>query len=292
MKRNERPRRIAGWTLLLCGALLPLSPPAAALPDYMEHWEFSLNADEDEGPQYAADLIVPLHRHPEDARVVFLEPRVSFRDREYLFNLGGGLRELVLDRTWLVGANMFYDYETEYSHYRLGWGLETLSAYAQLRSNFYLGLSQERLVEEHAGGNTFEEAVDGVDVEAGMPVPYYSRLKLFGGYNWYNYKNFKNRYGWTLRAEYTPFPFLVIDGLLSNDTKTNLDWGMTFALRLPLGGNLDPDAYRSPVALDATMFPDSDASAQLFRLVERHHDIVVERRRQTGAFNVEILRGT
>ena len=51
-----------------------------------------------------------------------------------------------------------------------------------------------------------------------------------------NFKKFKNRYGWTLRAEYTPVPYIVIDGRLSNDTKPgSADWGMTVAFRLPLG---------------------------------------------------------
>ena len=44
--------------------------------------------------------------------------------------------------------------------------------------------------------------------------------------------------------------------------------------------------------MDARAFPESDASRYLFRLVERHHEIVVERRRQTGAVSVEIRRGT
>ena len=268
---------------------LPLS--AQSLPDFMEHWEFGLNVEEDDGPDYFADLLFPLYRHPADERVLFFEPRAKYADGEHLFNFGWGVREMILNRTWLVGANMFYDYETQYSHYRLGWGLEALSAYAELRSNVYLGMSQERLVEETPVSTLFEEAVNGYDVELGMPVPYYSRLKLFGGFEWYNFEEFKNRYGWQLRAEYTPVPFVVIDGLVSNSTKSNLDWGMTVAFKIPLGAN-DPRQIRSPLRLDDTMFPAGDAGAHLFRLVERRHEIVVERRSQTGAVSVEVLRGT
>lgn len=288
--RSLRFKRLC--CLLATFLIVPMTAFAEKLPDWMERWEFGLNVEEDDGADWFLDPIIPLYRHPADQRVLFVEPRWQFADGTHLFNLGVGARELVLDDRWLVGANMFYDYETNHSHYRLGWGLEALSAFAELRSNVYLGLSQRRLVEENAGGNTYEEAVNGYDLEAGMPVPYYSRLKLFSGFNWYNFEKFKNLYGWRVRAEYTPVPFIVIDGLLSNDTKSNVDWGMTVAFRIPLGGAAGSakTPLRSPLALDETAFPESDAREQLFRLVERHHEIVVERYRETGSVTVEVSR--
>ena len=288
--RPQRGAPLLWW--FLPALLLPSAPVRAkSLPDFMEHWEFGMDVNEDQGPKYFSDIILPVYRPATNQRVVFVEPRVTYRDREWLTNMGGGYRELVLNRSWLLGGNMFYDYESQYSHYRLGWGLEALSAYAEFRWNSYLGLSSERLVQENAGGNTYEKAVDGHDVEVGMPVPYYSRLKCFGGYNWYNYEHFKNRYGWTLRSEYTPWPFLVIDGLLSDSTKTNVDWGMKVALRIPFGGNAK-EPLRAPLRLDPTAFPPSDVSGHLFKLVERHHDIVVERRLDKGSVSVEVRRGT
>ena len=282
--------------LILCWGIVGLlGPPttvcAQSLPDFMESWEFGLNVDEDEGPSYFADILLPLYRDSDRTRLLFVEPRVRYADRSYLFNSGLGFRQLALNQSWLLGMNVFHDYDTDDSHYRVGWGAEALSAYAEARTNMYIGLSQKRLVEENAGGNTFEEAVNGWDFELGAPVPYYSRLKVFGGYNFYNFEEFKNRYGWTLRAEYKPFPFLVIDGLVSDSTKSNVDWGMTVAFRIPLGDNA-PQSWHSPLQWDATAFPESDASEFLYSLVERHHEIVVERWRQTGTLTVEVARGT
>jgi adhesin/invasin len=258
----------------------------------MERWEFGLDVEEDDGPDWFLDPIFPLYRHPTDQWVLFAEPRWQFADGTHLFNIGTGARRLVLDDRWLVGANLFYDHETSQSHYRLGGGLEALSAFAELRSNVYLGLSQRRLVEENAGGNTYEEAVNGYDVEAGMPVPYYSRLKLYGGFLWYNFEQFKNLYGWRIRTEFTPIPFIVVDGRLSNDTKSDVDWGVTVAFRIPLGGAAERTkaSARSLLRADPTAFPESDARDQLFRLVERHHEIVVERYRQAGSVTVEVSR--
>lgn len=284
--------RIAIAVLWLATFLASPSVLAQQIPDWMEHWEFGLNVEEDDGADWFLDPILPLYRPPEGKMVLFAEPRWQFADGTHLFNLGMGARELVANDQWMLGANLFYDYETNRAHYRLGYGVEALSSFAEFRSNVYHGLSPKRLVEENAGGNTYEEAVHGYDVEAGMPVPYYSRLKLFGSYYWYNFEKFKNLYGWRMRAEYTPVPFIVVDGTLSNDTKSNVDWGMTVAFRIPLGGNSGRahKPLRSLVALDETAFPESDARDQLFRLVERHHEIIVERYRETGSVTVEVSR--
>ncbi|MBI4342058.1 MAG: inverse autotransporter beta domain-containing protein [Candidatus Omnitrophica bacterium] len=248
-----------------------------------------MNYDEGQGPRYGADIILPLYRAEDGDRAVFLEPRLNYANSEFLLNTGVGYRQLVKNRAWLVGGNMFWDYETEAAHYRVGWGAEAVSRFAELRANYYLGLSQKRLTEDTGGTQVFEEVVDGYDVEVGSPIPYYSRVKVFGGFNWYNYKEFKNRYGWTIRTEYTPVKYLVVDWLLSNDTKTNLDWGVTVAFRLPLGGNR-AEPIRNPVRPDTTMFPESDMQGDLWRLVERHHEIVVEAERRTSGVSVEIVR--
>jgi hypothetical protein len=266
-------------------------PNATTIPDYMERWEFGIDANEDRGPRVFIDPIVPLYRSADNTQIGFFEPRLTYRDHEWLLNVGGGYRRLVHDRAWMLGGNMFYDYESDYSHYRVGWGVEALSSYAEARSNVYLPASGERTVEENAGGTTRERAVPGFDMELGAPVPYYSRLKVFSGFNWYDLPDFKNRYGWTLRTEYTPLPFIVIDGTVGNDTKTNVDWGLKVAFRIPLGGNIEP--VRSPLQLDATTFPESDAGGHLFDLVERHHEIVIQRSRTsaTTGLTVEAGRG-
>lgn len=285
-------------TGLFCPPPLTADPPppeshssGTAVPDYVEKWEFGIDVNEDRGPRFFIDPIIPLYRSADDAQVVFTEPRLTYRDHEWLLNLGAGYRRLVRDRAWMLGGNMFYDYESQYSHSRVGWGLEALSSHVELRSNVYVPTSGERTVEENAGGTTRERAVPGFDMELGAPVPYYSRLKVFGGFNWYGLPDFKNRYGWTLRTEYQPVPFIVIDGTVSDNTKTNVDWGMKVAFRIPLGGNVEP--LRSPFQRDPQLFPDSDASTHLWDLVERHHEIVIQRSHTSPAgLTVEAGRGS
>jgi hypothetical protein len=257
---------------------------------YMDRWEYGANWDEDEGPSYFADLIFPVYEPASGDRLVFIEPRFSYSNNDWLYNMGGGYRQLVMEREWALGGNMFYDHQWADSHYRVGWGVEALSSYAEFRANSYLGLSGWRNTDVRVNQLTRERPVDGFDVEAGLPVPYYSRLKLFGGYEWYNFEQFKNKSGWTLRVEFTPIPYLVIDGSMNNDTKSNFDWGGTIAFRFPFGGD-EEESYRSPFQFDETMFPDSDATIFMGALVERHHEIVVEKSVEAVGLSVEVLRG-
>lgn len=282
MRLSTRGVLIVSVVLLCLGGVQVAR--AGELPDYMEHWEFGLNIDENEGPSYFADTIFPLHRSEDGQSVVFLEPRLTYLNSESLANIGVGYRQLSEDQAWLVGGNLFYDYDSTHSHYRLGGGLEALSAFAEIRANSYFGLSPRRRVKEVDGINTFEEAVTGFDLEVGAPVPYYSRLKVFGGYEWYDFEKFKNRYGWRLRVEFKPLPYVVLDGVMSNSTKNNLDWGMTLAFKIPFGANAADDAdVQSLLDLDTEMFPDSDASDRFWVLVERHHEMVIEAYAETPA---------
>ena len=263
-----------------------------ALADYVENWEFGIGIQEHQSPRYFADLIFPLYHPDAEDRNIFFEPRFTHVETETLFNLGVGYRQLILDRTWALGANTFYDYETQYSHYRVGTGLEAISAYAELRGNAYWGLSPARTTEPGLASEIIQKAVDGFDLEVGAPIPYYSRLKLFGGYEWYNFKQFKNREGWSLRAEYKPIPPLVLDLTLSDNTKRTIAWGFNAAVRIPLGANA-PEDVPSPLKLDSTFFPEADMGDRLTRLVERHHEIVVESYRESnGKVTVEVKRGT
>lgn len=265
------------------------------MPDWMKFWEYGFEINEETSARYFADMIFPLYRPADRKQAVFVEPRLSHFGGETLFNFGLGYRKLLLNNQWLVGVNSFYDYETEHNHYRVGAGMEALSNFAEFRANGYFGLSPARTTTPGITANTVEEVVDGFDLEVGAPIPYYSRLKIFGSYEWYNFKQFKNREGWGVRAEYTPFPFVVIDVILNDNTKKDTDWTFRVAFRPPFGDNIAQPGrpHRSAFRRDDRIFPDSDMENRTLTLVERHHSIVVESYTQLpGQVNVEIRRGT
>ncbi len=262
-----------------------------SFPDYMQNWEFGINIGIERTPLYFADLIFPLYRPDAEDRVLFFEPRVNHLQSETLFNAGVGYRQLFRDRTWMLGGNLFYDYDTNTSHYRVGTGAEAISSYAELRANGYLGLSLTREIDPGVpqSQSIVERAVDGYDVEVGAPLPFYSRLKLFGGYEWYDFKKFKNREGWSVRAEYKPVPFAVLDVTFGDNTKRNSGWIMNLALKPPIWEN-EWKRIESPLQLDPRMFPDADVGGRLLTLVERHHEMVVEKYTSGSGVTVEVGR--
>ena len=257
-------------------------------PNYMRNWEFGINLGDEKTPLYFADLLFPLYRPAAEDQILFVEPRVNHLQGETLFNLGLGYRRLVFDRTWMLGGNVFYDYHTD-SHYRVGTGLEAISSYAELRANGYFGLSLARESDPGPSLVIVERPVDGFDVEIGAPIPYYSRLKLFGGYEWYNFRKFENREGWTVRAEYKPLPYVVLDLILSDNTKRTTGWTSNLAFKLPFGHNA-PDRVKSPLKMDSVMFPDGDVGDRLLDLVERHHEIVLEKYSSGSGVTIEVGR--
>lgn len=261
-------------------------------PEYTKHWEFGLNFDEDQRLRYFADLILPLYRTDAEDRTLFFEPVVHHAEAETLLNFGLGYRGLAFDRRWLLGGNLFFDSETQHSHKRIGWGLEALSSYAEFRANHYLGVTQQRVVQESDSAQNLQQAADGFDLELGAPVPYYSsRLRIFGGYERYNFRKFKDREGWWARLEVRPIPVLVLDLTLRDHNKRSTGWGMTVAFRPPFWDNA-PEKAKNPLKPDSILFPDGDVGDRLYVPVERHHEIVVESFSQSnGQISVEIARG-
>ncbi len=282
---------VLGCLVGILGLVGPAAAEPSDLPDYMRNWEFGFHVEDDTAPRAFADLIFPLYRPADRSAAFFFEPRVSHVDHATLWNFGAGYRRLVRDNTWLLGANTFYDYQAQRHHTRFGLGLEALSASAELRANGYFGLSPTRKIHSDGTTTNVERAVDGFDLEVGAPVPHYSRLKLFGGYEWYDFQKFKNREGWSVRAEYRPVSAVVLDLTYGDHTKRDPGFGVNVAFRLPVW---DMAAWKaeSPLRLDTAIFPDGDVSDRLFTLVERRHEIVVESYSEAvGQISIEIKRG-
>jgi adhesin/invasin len=103
-------------------------------------------------------------------KILYLLRQVFFfsdDDRETI-NFGIGKRKLVNNDTLLLGANLFYDYENDYSHSRSSLGIEAISSVGSFRLNQYFGLSGWK----SGFGGIQEKALDGQDIEVGAPLPY------------------------------------------------------------------------------------------------------------------------
>ena len=113
-------------------------------------------------------VVKPLCDPNDNENIIFTQASLFLSDdsRETI-NLGFGNRKLINDDTLLVGYNLFYDHEIEYDHQRASIGIEAISSAGSLRANQYYGLSGWK----SGLDNVSEKALNGSDVELGMPLP-------------------------------------------------------------------------------------------------------------------------
>ena len=113
-------------------------------------------------------FVSPLSDINNKENTLFTQGSIYFSDddRETL-NLGIGNRKLLINDTLMLGANIFYDNEIDYGHTRASFGVEAISSVGSLRANQYYAISGWKDV-----GEAQEKALDGSDIEVGVPLPY------------------------------------------------------------------------------------------------------------------------
>jgi adhesin/invasin len=113
-------------------------------------------------------FVSPLSDINNKENTLFTQGSIYFSDddRETL-NLGIGNRKLLINDTLMLGANIFYDTEIDYGHTRTSFGVEAISSVGSLRANQYYAISGWKDV-----GEAQEKALNGSDIEVGVPLPY------------------------------------------------------------------------------------------------------------------------
>jgi hypothetical protein len=183
---------------------------------------------------YYMDFLVPI-AGTKDA-LLFVNPKIN-RDNYAANeqNIGGGIRHLLFEDSLILGGNFYYDAKkTQFDNRfgQLGFGMEALSKWVDIRSNFYFPLSEKKELSQDisykfasrsllkVSQSRYEEPLSGLDYEAGLLVPYlsnYVETRLYlGGYHYFS-KLGKNIDGIIGRIEIRPTPLLTIDVQVSND---------------------------------------------------------------------------
>lgn len=187
--------------------------------------------------------VQPLYLSDCHLDTVFFQGRVNRQTRfgeslwRMTYNLGVGYRKLLWDESVMLGANAFYDVENPYKHRRSSLGLELRTTAGEINTNFYF--PQSRLI--WTSGNTHERALQGWNVELGVPIPYTPWIKVYASkYRWDNVL-FPRTDGHRFSVEITPVPFVRFEGGASKD---NLTSKYKYFLKTELSfGFLGPDNY-------------------------------------------------
>ena len=278
---------------LLIGINISYSQAAESeIPEWLKRVNFGADAGTNQKPRIYFETVQPLYQDEDKQNTFFIQPRFSYEQEDGAYNLGFGYRKLLREDSVLLGTNMFFDFEDDDKHYRMGLGLEAFVNLIEFRANSYIGLSPRRLIKESGAIREYEKAVDGFDWEFGLPVPHMNWIKLYGGGYWYNYEKFNNKEGWKLRTEIKPYKITSLNFIVYDDNKGDPEFRIDGRITIPFGAGGEDDEKFCNIGFSDTAYPEkADHSDRTLDRVEREYKIEVERYVETASAVVEVRRG-
>jgi len=141
--------------------------------------QVELEWSDEYGLEGEALILSPLLESADNSKLIFTQASVVAAERRTTVNIGLGARHLAMGDKLLMGVNAFYDHEFPLDHQRVSVGAEFRTTMGEINTNFYWGTSGWKKARKT---NFSERAMDGFDIEYGMPLPYMPRTKFYGGY--------------------------------------------------------------------------------------------------------------
>lgn len=202
------------------------------------------------------DYFVPWYDN--QRTLLFSQFSAQRKEDRTIGNVGVGVRQNV--GSWLLGGNVFYDYDFTRGHRRLGLGSEAWTDFLRFSGNYYHPLSDWK---DSKDFEFYEERpARGWDVRAEAWLPFYPQLggklvyeqyygdevALFGTDNLQ-----KNPHAVTVGMSYTPVPLLTLGADYKAGTGDNTDLSlnatMTYQFGTPLAAQIDPDNVKTQHSL-------------------------------------------
>lgn len=223
------------------------------------------------------DLLLPLY--DQGHNLLFTQGSLHRTDNRTQANLGAGLRHFT--HTYMLGGNLFGDYDLSRDHARIGAGLEYWRDFLKLGVNGYIHLTGWRDSPDLADYQ--ERPANGWDIRAQAWLPslpqvggkltyeqYYGKeVALFGVDN-----RQKNPHAITAGINYTPVPLITLGAEQrqgqsgKNDSRLTVD--VNYRLGVPWRSQVDPDTVAAMRSLTGSRYD----------LVERNNNIVLEYRKK------------
>ena len=145
------------------------------LEKYFPTVEISFETKEGTKPTTGILVVAPLSDQEDVQNTLFTQVSAFYTDNRTTLNAGLGYRRLVSDNTLMLGVNAFYDHEFPYDHGRYSIGLEARTTVGEINANVYQATTKWK-----TGKNGLQErALDGWDIEAGLPLPYMNWATVF-----------------------------------------------------------------------------------------------------------------
>ncbi|EGM6484867.1 invasin, partial [Salmonella enterica] len=293
---DEQARRVAGYASragsFLAGSAksdaaasmargMATGEVGGALQQWLSHFgtaRVQLDADKNfslKNSQF--DLLMPLYDQGDN--LVFTQGSLHRTDGRTQANLGAGWRHFTPG--YMLGGNLFGDYDLSRDHARMGVGVEYWRDFLKLGANGYMRLTGWKDSPDLADYQ--ERPASGWDIRAQAWVPslpqlggkltyeqYYGKeVALFGVDN-----RQKNPHAITAGINYTPVPLITLGAERrqgqSGKSDSRLTVDMNYQLGVPWRAQLDPTAVAAMRSLTGSRYD----------LVERNNNIVLEYRKK------------
>ena len=223
------------------------------------------------------ELLVPLYDRGD--KMVFTQGSVHRTDDRLQANLGAGLRYFAPG--YMLGANVFGDYDLSREHARMGVGAEYWRDFMKLSANGYMRLTGWKDSRDLADYQ--ERPANGWDVRAQAWLPslpqlggkltfeqYYGQeVALFG----VNHRQ-RDPHAITAGITYTPVPLVTLGAEqrqgTSGKSDTRFSLNVNYQLGVPWQKQLNPEAVAAMRSLQGSRYD----------FVERNNNIVLEYRKK------------
>ena len=171
------------------------------LERYFPTVEIGFNAGLNGKPVSSVLVLAPLSDPSDVKNTFFTQVSTFYTDNRTTVNLGLGYRRLVYNNKIMLGVNGFYDHEFPYDHQRTSMGLEARTTVGEINYNRYWGVSGWK----DGRGNNEERALSGMDIEAGLPLPYLNwATAYYKHFEWQAHEGMDDIRGQTLSIRARP----------------------------------------------------------------------------------------
>lgn len=241
---------------------------------FLRNLEFSYRIRENSKPEYSLLTVQPIYSSAARKHNLFAQAALSYEDSRQSISTGLGYRYMPESENYVVGSNLFLDYQRPYHHVRASAGLDVQTSLWGASANYYKGLSDWK----SSRSGFQEKALDGFELELAGRMPFLPALEVFGrGYRWQGLEDAEDIDGTELRVEYSPIPAFTVEGLISDEDDRDTEFGMGIRYNYVFGA---PSDYLYDWD---EQFRQRSASEYIFRKVHRENIIRVQERADPDA---------
>lgn len=227
--------------------------------------------------KYDFDFLYPAYYDDYMHRIIYTQFDAHQYERDIL-NTGVGYRSM-FDEKYILGGNVFFDYDLNNRNSRIGVGGEYSYKNAALSLNLYKGVSSWHQSKQKGMDDYDEKPANGYDVRVNTKLPY--GLDLTGVFEKY-YGNHVSLQGnsdfqkspsnFKAIARYTPVPLFSLSLERGTKTEENIGAQLNYRFGVPLSEQLNSDIISSVY---------NSLPSRLVSFVDRNYNIAMNYKKQT-----------